>query len=106
MSVSSMHKTYSTASARIPALLGGALIVAILIVLVAAPLGNILLQAFSTPQGTAFALTARNLERVLSEEIYWTALINTRWRRPRFNGHRYHTGLDFRQNGYARPWRS
>jgi iron(III) transport system permease protein len=77
MSVSSMHKTYATASARIPALLGGALIAAILIVLVAAPLGNILLQAISTPQGTAFALTARNLERVLSEEIYWTALANT-----------------------------
>jgi iron(III) transport system permease protein len=77
MSVSSMHKTYASASARVPALLGGALIVAILIVLVAAPLGNILLQAISAPSGTAFSLTARNLERVLSEEIYWTALANT-----------------------------
>jgi iron(III) transport system permease protein len=77
MSVSSMHKSYTSASARVPALLGGALIVAILIVLVAAPLGNILLQAISAPAGTAFSLTARNLERVLGEEIYWTALVNT-----------------------------
>jgi iron(III) transport system permease protein len=77
MSVSSMHKTYTGAPARVPALLGGALIVAILIVLVAAPLGNILLQAISAPSGAAFSLTARNLERVLSEEIYWTALANT-----------------------------
>ena len=77
MSVSSMHRSYTSASARVPALLGGALIVAILIILVAAPLGNILLQAISPPQGTAFSLTARNLERVLSEEIYWTALVNT-----------------------------
>jgi iron(III) transport system permease protein len=77
MSVSSMHKAYASVSARVPALLGGALIVAILIVLVAAPLGNILLQAISAPSGTAFSLTARNLERVLSEEIYWTALANT-----------------------------
>ena len=77
MSVSSMHKTYASASARVRALLGGALIVAILIVLVAAPLGNILLQAISNTQGSAFSLTARNLERVLSEEIYWTALANT-----------------------------
>src|ERR1700722_549184 len=77
MSVSSMHKTYASASARVRALLGGALIVAILIVLVAAPLGNILLQAISNTQGSAFSLTARNLERVLSEEIYWTALVNT-----------------------------
>jgi iron(III) transport system permease protein len=77
MSVSSMHKTYVSASARVSALLGGALIVAILTVLVAAPLGNILLQAISAPSGTASSLTARNLERVLSEEIYWTALANT-----------------------------
>jgi iron(III) transport system permease protein len=77
MSVSSMHRTYATASARVPALLGGALIVAILIILVAAPLGNILLQAISSTDGTAFSLTARNLERVLTEEIYWTALVNT-----------------------------
>jgi iron(III) transport system permease protein len=72
-----MFKTYTIDSARVPALLGSALLAAVLIILVAAPLGNILLQAISDGHGTVFSLTARNLQRVLSEEIYWTALVNT-----------------------------
>jgi iron(III) transport system permease protein len=63
--------------ARLPPLLGGAILAVILLVLVVAPLGNILLQAVSDTTGSMFSFTFRHFETVITGSAYWEALLNT-----------------------------
>ena len=60
---------------RLPRAFGALLLVAILLVLIAAPLGSILLRAVVTED--PFRLTTAHFAKVLSDPVYWTALINT-----------------------------
>ena len=56
-----------------PKALGALLLVAVLGLLIALPLGTILLQAFVDGR----SLTGEHVARVLTEEVYWVALFNT-----------------------------
>ena len=62
---------------RASSVFGIALLAAILGVLVAMPLGTILLQAVTNTTGDAFSLTTDHIATVLTGQIYWIALLNT-----------------------------
>jgi iron(III) transport system permease protein len=67
----------ATSHTRLPALLGGAMLAVILLVLVVAPLGNILLQAVSDTTASTFSFTLAHFETVMVGSAYWEALLNT-----------------------------
>ena len=53
------------------------LLLAILGLLVAVPLGTILLQSVSDGDGPTFGLTGRHIVTVVSGKVFWVALLNT-----------------------------
>src|SRR5947209_1378987 len=57
-----------------PKALGALLLAAVLGLLIALPLGTILLQAFTDGDR---GITGEHMAKVLTEEIYWIALLNT-----------------------------
>src|SRR5881397_1075212 len=63
--------------ARLPVILGLALLVVIVGLLVVAPLVTILLQSVSDAQGPSVTLTSRHLVAVLTGGVYWSALAST-----------------------------
>ena len=62
---------------RASATLGMIVLAAILGVLVAMPLGTVLLQAVTDNAGPARSFTAEHIVKVLTGQIYWIALLNT-----------------------------
>jgi iron(III) transport system permease protein len=66
-----------TPGRRAPAALGIALLLVILAMLIAVPLGTILLQAVTNAADRSFALTGSHIAKVLTEQVYWISLFNT-----------------------------
>ncbi len=65
------------ADRRVSSVLGMTLLAVILGVLIAMPLGTILLQAVTAAGDTAFSFTGEHVIKVLTGQVYWVALLNT-----------------------------
>ena len=72
-----MNALAATLGRRSPSALGMGLLAAILGLLIALPLGTILLQAVTDAAERSFAPTGAHIMTVLTGEVYWVALFNT-----------------------------